>query len=68
MTEGQRHEAIGSRGEACIIVSQEVTNPSGERDEQFSLACGERLRRTETDGEFETLHGNRKFRLRSKAA
>ena len=60
----EKHEAIGQRGEACIIVLRNVTLPSGQTEPAYSLATGERLKPTGVDGEFTTLNGNRTFRLR----
>ena len=64
----ERHEAIGQRGEACIIVLRNVTSPDGRTQPAYSLATGERLRPTEVDGEFETVSGHRSFRLRRAVA
>ena len=64
----ERHEAIGQRGEACIIVLRNVTSPDGRTQPVYSLATGERLRPTDVAGEFETVSGNRSFRLRRSAA
>lgn len=62
--ETEKFEAIGERGEACLIHMKRVALPSGESDASYSLATGERLRMTGQEGEFETLDGKRKFRLR----
>ena len=63
--ETAKFEAIGQRGEACIIVLRSVTLPNGQTAPTWSLATGERLRPTDVDGQFETLSGNRSFRLRT---
>ncbi len=60
----EKHEAIGQRGEACIIVLRNVTLPNGQTEFAYSLATGERLKSTGVDGEFATLNGNRTFKLR----
>ena len=62
--EAEKHEAIGQRGEACIIVVRRVTPPNGQTETTYALASGERLRPTESTGEFVTLDGNRTFRMR----
>ena len=66
--EQERHEAIGQRGEACIILSRMVRLPSGDTTPVYSLASGERLRPTDVAGEFVTVNGNRSFRLREPGA
>ncbi len=62
--EAEKHEAIGQRGEACIILIRRVTQPDGQTETTYTLATGERLRPTATDGEFVTLDGRRSFNLR----
>ncbi len=62
--ESEKHEAIGQRGEACIIVARRVTLPNGQTETTYALASGERLRPTGSTGEFVTLDGHRTFRLR----
>lgn len=62
--EAEKHEAIGQRGEACIILLRRATLPNGQVELTYSLATGERLRPTESAGEFVTLDGKRTFRLR----
>ena len=64
----EKYEAIGQRGEACIIVLRNVALPNGQTETAYSLATGERLRPTGVDGEFATLNGGRTFRLRRAAA
>ncbi len=64
----EKYEAIGQRGEACIIVLRNVTLPNGQTTPAYSLATGERLRPTGVDGEFETLSGSRTFKLRGKTS
>ena len=62
--EVERHEAIGQRGEACIIFVKRVVLPNGQTEVRYTLATGERLRPAESAGEFVTLDGKRSFRLR----
>ncbi len=62
--EVEKHEAIGQRGEACIIVVKHVALPNGQVELTYALATGERLRPADSDGEFVTLDGKRSFRLR----
>lgn len=62
--EAEKHEAIGQRGEACIIVVKHAALPNGQTEIVYTLATGERLRPTESPGEFVTLDGRRTFRLR----
>jgi hypothetical protein len=62
--EAEKQEAIGQRGEACIIVIRRDTLPSGQTETTYALATGERLRPAESTGEFVTLDGKRTFRLR----
>jgi hypothetical protein len=62
--EAEKHEAVGQRGEACLIVFTSVTLPSGEARTTYTLASGQRLRPTENPGEFVTLDGMRSFKLR----
>jgi len=64
MTTPERLEAVGQRGEACIILRNEVTLPNGTRADAWTLATGERLRPTDEPRVFETLDGHRRFRLR----
>ncbi len=66
MSPPDRLEALGPRGEACIILRSEAQLPNATRQEVHSLATGERLRRVEGDpASFETMDGRRRFRLRS---
>ncbi len=65
--ETKKHEAIGQRGEACIILVSSVTLPNGQAETAYSLATGQRLKPTDVAGEFVTLDGRRTFRLRSAA-
>jgi hypothetical protein len=60
----QRYEAIGQRGEACIIVERTMTADDAPATRTYCLATGERLRPAETPGTYVTLDGNRTFRLR----
>lgn len=62
--DSEKFEAIGPRGEACIILMQRRSLPNGEAVEIFTLATGDRLRPTEVPGEYITATGNRTFRLR----
>lgn len=62
--EAERIEAVGQRGEDCIIVVKHVTSPTGEAETTYSLATGERLRPTEVPGEFVNLSGTRTFKVR----
>ncbi|HSI48791.1 MAG TPA: hypothetical protein VLA61_11005 [Ideonella sp.] len=57
-------EAIGQRGEACIILREKIAHPNGNIELHYRLATGERLRTTDSPGEFETPDGKRRFRLR----
>ncbi len=60
----ERYEAIGQRGEACIIIGRQATLPNGEPAMGYYLASGERLVPGEEPGHFATLDGRRTFRLR----
>jgi hypothetical protein len=62
----ERFEAIGDRGEACIILLRRSTLPNGQAVATYSLATGDRIRPTEVDGEFQTLDGTRTFKFRQK--
>ena len=62
--EAEKYEAIGQRGEACIILVRHVALPNGQTEISYALATGERLRPAESAGEFVTLDGKRTFRLR----
>ncbi len=62
--ESERYEAIGERGEACIILLKQITLPSGRFEMVYILATGERLKATDTAGVFVTLSGGRTFRFR----
>lgn len=61
---GERLEAIGQKGEACIIIVKTVTLPDGQSELTYSLATGERLKPTEAPGEFVTFDERRLFKLR----
>jgi len=64
----ERLEALGERGEACIIMRQEVDLPNGSRALVYALASGQRLKAAEDDpAVFVTLDGRRRFRLRGSA-
>ena len=61
-----RLEAIGPRGEACVILrTTGKPLPNGQRETSYSLATGERMKPGEVPGEFVTLSGGRIYRLRS---
>lgn len=60
----EKHEAIGERGEACIIVLRNVVLPNGQSEPAYTLATGQRLRPGDAQGEFVTLDGKRTFKLR----
>lgn len=60
----ERHEAIGQKGEACIILVKSLALPNGRSERTYSLATGERLKPTDVPGEFVNLDGSRTFRLR----
>jgi len=60
----ERFEAIGQRGEACIILLRRSTLPNGQPVTTYSLATGERIRPSDVPGEFQTLDGNRTFKFR----
>lgn len=60
----ERFEAIGPRGEACIIIRTADTLPDGSVQAAYALAAGERLRPTDDERVFETFDGKRRFSLR----
>ena len=72
MSNTERLEAKGLRGEACIIVRTwtrlDTSNLSGGSDvgglPSHRLATGERLNPTDDPAVFETLDGLRRFTLR----
>ena len=67
----ERLEAVGSRGEACIIVrtSADAKAAAGDSAETtHRLATGEQLRPTDAPNVFETRDGRRQFTLRTPAA
>lgn len=64
--ESEKFEAIGPRGEACIIVMHHGHLPSGEAVETYTLATGDKLRPTDVPSEFVTISGSRTFRLRNQ--
>lgn len=73
MSNIERLQAVGSRGEACIIVrtTLETRAPSNsgeaplpEANVTYALATGERLRQTDDPKVFETRDGSRRFTLR----
>jgi len=60
----ERYEAIGQRGEACIIVERTIPVDDGPVTRSYWLATGERLLPTETAGSYVTQDGKRSFHLR----
>ena len=60
----ERYEAIGQRGEACVIIGRQATLLNGETSIVYFLASGERLSHGEEPGHFGTLDGKRTFKLR----
>jgi hypothetical protein len=63
--DSEKFEAIGPRGEACIILMRRSAAPNGQPVETYTLATGDRLRPTDVPGEFITMNGARTFRLRN---
>jgi hypothetical protein len=64
--DSERLEAVGQRGEACIILMRRTKLPNGQTVVTWTLATGDRLRPTEVPGEYTTLNGARTFRLRAQ--
>ncbi len=64
--ENEKFEAIGSRGEACIILMHRGSLPSGDAVDTYKLATGEKPRPIEVPGEFASMNGARTFRLRNQ--
>jgi len=72
MASVERLEAIGPRGEACIIVRTasdvDTSNLSGRSSlgglPSYHLASGDRLNPTDNPKVFQTLDGSRKYTLR----
>ena len=64
MSTVERLEAIGSRGEACIILKQAAADSEGDGQATYTLASGERLAYDQAEKSFKTLDGQRTFRLR----
>jgi hypothetical protein len=62
--DSEKLEAIGPRGEACIILKRQGWLPNGQPVESYTLATGDKLRPTDVPGEFTTMNGARTFRLR----
>ena len=61
----ERLEALGERGEACIILRQEIDLPNGSRAQIYALASGQRLKADAGEPDvYVTLDGRRRFRLR----
>jgi hypothetical protein len=65
--DSEKFEAIGPRGEACIILVRPLMQPNGQVVPSYTLATGEKLRPTEVEGEYTTMNGARTFRLRKGA-
>jgi hypothetical protein len=65
--DSEKFEAIGQRGEACIILMRPQMLPNGQVVPTYTLATGERLRPTDVEGEYSTMDGARTFRLRKGA-
>lgn len=66
--DSERLEAIGQKGEACIILVKTVTLPSGQPERAYSLATGERLKPTDEPDSFSTLDDRRQFKLRQRTS
>jgi hypothetical protein len=64
--DNERLEAIGQKGEVCIIIAKTVTLTNGQIEHTYSLASGERLIRAEAYGDFTTTDGRRSFKLRTR--
>ena len=64
--DSERFEAIGARGEACIILLRRGALSNGQPVEHYSLATGDRIRPTALAGEFQTLDGKRTFKFRPR--
>jgi hypothetical protein len=64
--DSEKFEAIGPRGEACIILMRRSLQPNGQTVETYTLATGDKLRPTAVPGEFTTTNGTRTFRLRQR--
>lgn len=64
--DSEKFEAIGPRGEACIILMRRSPLPNGQALETYTLASGEKLRATDVPGEYATMNGSRTFRLRKQ--
>jgi hypothetical protein len=60
----ERIEAVGQRGEACIILIKRKTLPNGQVVASYCLATGERIRPKDVQGEFQTMDGTRSFKVR----
>lgn len=61
-----RLEAIGPRGEACIILRTEADDDGPAKRYRYALAAGDRLRPADEPGVFETFDGKRRYRLRQE--
>lgn len=61
----ERFEAIGPRGEACIVLCIATELPDGATRLTHALASGQRLKPTDDPARFETVDGVRVFRLRT---
>ena len=64
--DNEKFEAIGPRGEACIILMRRTALPNGQSVDSYTLATGDKLQATDVPGEFVTMNGTRTFRLRTQ--
>jgi hypothetical protein len=62
--DSEKLEAIGQRGEACIILMRPRQLPNGQTVATYTLATGEKLRPTDVPGQYTTMDGSRTFHLR----
>ena len=60
-----RLEAIGPRGEACVILRTVRKLPNGQTETSHTLATGERMKPGDVPGQFVTLNGGRIYTLRN---
>ena len=71
MSKVERLEAIGSRGEAVIILRTTYAEADAQAGShsalqpRYELATGERLTPTDADRTFETRDGQRRYTLRA---
>ena len=66
--DSEKFEAIGPRGEACIILMRRSQLPDGQVIEIYTLATGDKLRKTDVAGQFITANGARTYRLRGRSS